>query len=419
MVMKLTNEITTGTNNMLHNGEFKAASKKKETDFTRDRKMPFEEVIPFMLLSLKCSRQSALRRFFTSINKPITMKQQSFSEARKKIKVEAFIKLFKLTAEVMTERCREKWHNYLVYAIDGSKIALPSDKKLLKYYGGHGRNAASPTAQGSIIYDVMNDIVVDALISPMAAGERILAKAHIDNIKGYAPDEKKLIIFDRGYPSFELTEKLESEGLYYLMRVRDKFNLDIDTQIETDGYVFLKKNGKRMQVRVIKFKLESGETETLITNITDRRLGKNAFKKLYLMRWPVETKYDIVKNKLQLENFTSRTAEGIEQDFYAAMYLTNIAAASAIDAQSEIEAARKDKNNKYEYKANTNELIGILKDRFVLALTYDEPSKQEVAIQSIINEIKSSVIPKRTDRTITRNPCPRKVKFHHNRRVNC
>jgi hypothetical protein len=417
--MDITNEITTRTNGTISKEEFKETSKKKATDFTRNRKMKFEEVILFMLLSLKCSTQSALRRFFASIGKPVTMKQQSFSEARTKIKIEAFIILYKLTVEVMTERCRKKWHNYRVYAIDGSKIALPSDKKLLKYYGGHGRNAASPTAQGSIIYDVMNDIVADALISPMAADERILAKAHIDSIKNYAPDEKKLIIFDRGYPSFELIEKLESEGLYYLMRVRDKFNLEIDAQTKTDGYVFLKKNSKQIQVRVIKLKLDSGETETLITNITDKRLGRNAFKKLYFMRWPVETKYDIVKNKLQLENFTSRTAEGIEQDFYSAMYLTNVAAASAIDAQFEIDEDRKDKNNKYEYKANTNELIGILKDHFILALTYDEPSKQEAAIKRIIDEIKGSVIPKRMNRSITRNPCPRKVKFHHNRKVNC
>jgi len=419
MSMQLTNEITTCTNSTVYNNEFKEASKKKATDFTRNRKMPFEEVILFMLLSLKCSTQSALRRFFTSISKPVVMKQQSFSEARTKVKVEAFITLFKLTVEIMTKRRVKKWHGYRVYAVDGSKIALPADKKLLKYYGGHGRNAASPTAQGSIIYDVINDIVADALISPMAADERILAKAHIDSVKDYTPGEKKLIIFDRGYPSFELIEKLESEGLYYLMRVREKFNLEIDAQTKPDDYILLKKNGKQMHVRVVKFKLDSGETETLTTNITDKRLGVKAFKKLYFTRWPVETKYDIVKNKLQIENFTSRTTEGIEQDFYAAMYLTNVAAAAAIDAQSEIEDSRKEKNNKYEYKANTNELIGILKDRLVLAITYDEPSKQAAAIQSIVDEIKGSVIPKRIGRSIPRNPCPRKVKFHHNQRVNC
>lgn len=419
MDMGLTNEMVTRTNSMLHDNEYKEASKKKATDFTRNRKMPFDEVMLFMLQSLKCSTQSALRRFFISIGKETFIKQQSFSEARTKIKVEAFIKLFKLTAEIMTENCHEKWHDYRVYAIDGSKITLPSDKKLLKHYGGHGRHAASPTAQSSILYDVLNDTVTDALIAPMATDERKLAEAHIGSIKEQTLGEQKLIILDRGYPSFELIEKLESEGLYYLMRVREKFNLEIDAQTENDGYVLIHKGGKTIQVRVIKFKLDSGETETLITNITDRRLGKKAFKKLYFMRWPVETKFDIVKNKLQLENFTSRTVEGIEQDFYAAMYLTNVAAAAAIDAKLEIVDARKDKNNKYEYKANMNELIGVLKDRFVIAIAHECPSEQASAVQSIINEITRLVIPKRIGRSIPRNHCPRKSKFHHNRKVNC
>ena len=136
--MKLMSEITTLTNGTVYSERYKESSRKNETDFTRDRKMPFEEVILFMLLSLKCSTQSALRRFFSGIGKPVSMTQQSFSEARKKVKVEAFVTLFKLTVDVMTRNCRKKWHNYRVYAIDGSKIALPSDKELLKYYGGHG-----------------------------------------------------------------------------------------------------------------------------------------------------------------------------------------------------------------------------------------------------------------------------------------
>ena len=417
--MGLLKKITERTKSIINSIAFKKRSRKKQNDFTRNRKMSFEDLVLFMLQSQKSSTQRALRLFFANIGKCVFMTQQSFSEARTKIKVEAFVILFKMTVEIMTEERLNKWHGYRVYAIDGSKIALPSEKKLLNYYGGHGRNAASPTAQGSILYDILNDIVADALIAPMTADERILAKAHIDSINDYASGEKKLVILDRGYPSFELIENFESKGLYYLMRVRDKFNLDIDRQTAGDGYVTLKKNGKTITARVIKFNLDSGETETLITNISDRRLGPKAFKKLYFMRWPVETKYDIVKNKLQLENFTSRTAEGIEQDFYAAMYLTNVAAAAAADAQIGISDTRKDKNNKYEYKANINELIGVLKDRFVIALTHDDTVKQAAEVQKIIDEIERSVTPRRIDRSKPRNPCPRKVKFHHNRKVNC
>ena len=41
---------------------------------------------------------------------------------------------------------------------------------------------------------------------------------------------------------------------------------DIDAQKSADGYVWLSQDGERIHVRVIKFALDSGEIETLITN---------------------------------------------------------------------------------------------------------------------------------------------------------
>ena len=214
------------------------------------------------------------------------MKQQSFSEARYKIKVDAFIRLFLLTVTAMLPECRDTWHNYRVFAIDGSKIALPDDKRLMSYFGGLGRGAKSPSAQGSICYDVLNDIVVDADIVPLECDERTLALAHIDNCCHLLPDENKLMIFDRGYPSFELIYALEKTGVHYVMRVKKKFNLDIDSQTKPDGYIWLHQKNKRLHIRVIKLTLDSGDEEVLITNIQDKRLGSKAFKKLYFLRWP-------------------------------------------------------------------------------------------------------------------------------------
>ena len=190
------------------------------------------------------------------------------------------------------------------------------------------------------MYDILNDIIYDASITPLSVDERTLAIRHIKRVLARLPNKKMLIIFDRGYPSFELVKILEELGIKYLMRVKTKFNNDIDAQKESDGYVRLGKDGEFLDVRVIKFTLDSGELEMLITNLDDGRLGVNAFKKLYYMRWPIETKYDLVKNKLQLEHFTSRTIKGVQQDFYAIMYLANVAAAAAHDAQPKVDAAR-------------------------------------------------------------------------------
>ncbi len=74
---------------------------------------------------------------------------------------------------------------------------------------------------------------------------------------------------------------------------------------------------------------------------------------------------------------------------------------------------------KFQYKANVNEAVGILKDRFVFALTLDSTEEQKAMIQDILAEIGRYVVPIRDDRQQPRNPNPRKSKFHHNRRANC
>ena len=417
--MKLSQLLALRIKEAIFGDSFRDMARKNPEDFTRDRKMPLEGLIIYMITALKCSTASSLRRFFTTLCVAVTIKQQSYSTARSKVRVEAIEHLYKITASTMTEKCKNKWHGYRIYAIDGTKIALPTDKKLLEFYGGLGKNNTAPTAQGSILYDVLNDIVADAAIAPLSVDERTLAKRHFNACAALNPDGKKLIIFDRGYASFELIEILERMGISYVFRVKRAFNKDIDAQSKPDGYVSLKQDDKRIHVRVIKFTLDSGEEEMLVTNITDKRLGKNAFKKLYFMRWPVETKYDIVKNKLQLENFNTRTIEGIQQDFYATMLLSNFAASVAIDVQDEIEEKRKDKGNKYQYKVNMNELIGILKDRLVLALIQDDIDVQANIIDSILEEIKGNVIPIKPNRSVPRNKSPRKAKFHYNRKANC
>lgn len=59
--------------------------------FTRNRKMPFDKLMRFLLSMHKTSTQSALHNFFE--NKGITMSQQALSKARSKINHTPFLKL--------------------------------------------------------------------------------------------------------------------------------------------------------------------------------------------------------------------------------------------------------------------------------------------------------------------------------------
>lgn len=400
--------------------EYRNRAKKRPQDFTRERKMSFTQMIVFMLNMLKQSTQTALDHFFDLTEEcAIHMSQQSFSEARQKLRWEACRELMDVSVKSIYSRVYRTWHGYRVWAIDGTKIQLPSSPELLEMFGGMGRGSSAVTAQSSCMYDILNDVIGDAQLEPMHVDERTLAQRHLLQLCTLESFSKELVILDRGYPSFKLIELFEATGVVYLMRVRSKFNLDIDNMPLGDHQYRLAHQGKQILVRVIKFLLPNGEIETLITNLFDQRMGKNAFTTLYFKRWPVETKYNQLKLQLEIENFSGRTREAIYQDYYMIAYLSNMIAVAAKEAQPMIDETHAEKGNKFDYKVNKNHAVGVLKDRFIMALLESNPHKQEKAVNKIFSLLVYHATPIRPKRSVDRNPNPRRARFHFNQKSNC
>ena len=132
----------------------------------------------------------------------------------------------------------------------------------------------------------------------------------------------------------------------------------------------------------------------------------------------MEVKFDIIKNKLELPSFAGCTENVILQDFWITVYLANMVAIARNEANSEIKESRQNKENKYEYQANVNTVIGSLREEFAEAV-FSSPLKRTLKINRIMNEIKRSVVPVRPDNGKTpRKKNSRKVKYHHNKRSN-
>jgi hypothetical protein len=66
-----------------------------------------------------------------------------------------------------------------------------------------------------------------ALIVPILTGERALAIKHIDFLSQRCFD-KGIVLFDRGYASFELFKYCLKMNTRFLMRLRKKFDKEID-----------------------------------------------------------------------------------------------------------------------------------------------------------------------------------------------
>jgi hypothetical protein len=229
---------------------------------------------------------------------------------------------------------------------------------------------------------------------------------------------QELILFDRSYPSFELIKHVLAHKIHFLMRVKTKFSIAIDNLSYGDHAVELERDGEKIPVRVLKFPLNSGEDETLITDIQEKRYGLETFKALYFKRRPVETKYNQIKNRLEIENFSGRLVDNIRRDFFAGVALTNLVSDFSGGAQAEVEKEREGKENKYQYKVNMNHAVGVLKDRLILTLCEEDRKKRSEMFDGIIDTLKKRVIPIRPGRSLPRKT-PRKAKFHHNQKSNC
>lgn len=181
-------------------------SRFKPEYFTRKRKLPFHDLLKYLLSMHKTSSQSALNTFLERKDK--TMFQQALSKARSKFDHTQFLKLFIAIRDAFYGaeylHALHKFHDKFLVAIDGSETLLPNLPTLLEKFGGTGAKASSPTARMSIAYDVLNDFIIDAAFSPLNVSEREHAKNHIEEVGKVIDLKNTIFIMDRGYASREL-----------------------------------------------------------------------------------------------------------------------------------------------------------------------------------------------------------------------
>ncbi|MHC1683093.1 MAG: IS4 family transposase [Clostridiaceae bacterium] len=378
----------------------------KETYFTRmgRSKMKFNDIVLFILNFVKKSLQIELDDFFKKVHKgDVTITKQAFSQARRKVSPDAFIYLLDgVNKWFYDDTPFNKYRGYRLLAIDGTVLQLHNNENLREVFGYiENQNSKVARAQASALYDVENDMIIASKITHYKTGERVIAEEMITKLCELGT-RNDLLLFDRGYPSRDFIQFIEEKQLKYLMRVSSGFLKVVVNAPDKDQVIEVKFKGDLLKMRVLKFELNSGVIETLITNIFDEDFSVSDFKELYFKRWGIEVKYNEIKNKLQIENFTGETPIAIEQDFYATMYLSNMVALAKMDANEIIEEEYKNKGLKYEYKVNTNVLIGKLKDTLITMISINNPWKRSHMLKHIEKEIQRNVIPIRPDRSFER-----------------
>lgn len=267
------------------------------------------------------------------------------------------------------------WHGKRLLSIDGTRLLLPHHSSIVSEFGQHnmGPNADSPRslATGSVLYDCLNLLALDSQIASYNTSERDLLLRHLDSVR-----EGDLLLLDRGYPCFWLLFLLTAKKIDFCVRLKENWWLKVNEfsqSSDTDRLVTFtlpKKDYQKLEAfpeiqnqaitcRLVKVKLPSGETEILCTSLTNQETYlRDELESLYHQRWNEEEGYKLLKARVEVEQFSGKTAVAVQQDFHAKLLLLTLTAVYAHPIEERVRKEFKaDEKRKHDQKINRTNAI--------------------------------------------------------------
>jgi len=361
--------------------------------FSRQRKLTLKRLI-FFIMTIRSAVQRDLDFFLQKISSSEysirEVSKGALTQARAKLEPWAFARLNEVASEQFYASSEHyTWHGHRLLAVDGSTVVLPNHKSIREEFGqasfGPKADSKRSLAIISMLYDVLNQIVLDGQIGPYkttnqkSGSERALLQNHLPRL---APAD--LLLLDRGYPSLHLFFELSALKVNFCVRMKTgwwKLVREFLATGEKEGIVefelpekdypkmakYPEFTERTIRCRLTRIELEGGETEVLCTNLLDtEKYPYEDFADLYHLRWNEEEAYKLLKNRIELENFTGKTARAVKQDFFAKIFLMTLTAAFAFPVEERVRAEYKaDQNRQYSQQINRTNSISKMRDILV------------------------------------------------------
>lgn len=402
-----------------------------KTDFTRNKRLDFETVVKLVLLMGSGSLKDELYSWFELDSKTPT--SSALIQQRNKILPEAFKWLFDTFNQKTSRNLVHK--GYRLLAVDGSDIMISHDPKDKKTYVNTNNSKFNRPVKGynlyhlNVIYDLLEHTYVDVDIQDyLDMDERAFLINFVDD---YAM-KKILYIADRGYESYNTFAHIIRSGNKFLIRCKDihsnrslsqglmlglegEFDVDIERILTTKQTKEIKENPQlyrflsttsrfdfidkdnpfyNIKFRVLRFKISEDTYEFIATNLERDLFPVEEIKKLYHMRWGIETSFRDLKYAAAMIAFHGKKRMFIQQEMYASLLFYNFCQRLIIDV-----IPRKVKSKKgYVYKINITQAFHNIK-RF---LKMKKGGKKPPDIETIIAREVEPVRPDRSD--------PRKIR---------
>jgi hypothetical protein len=374
-----------------------------------------------MILSFRSSIQREADRFFKELyNKDFSIREVSkgaFTKARANLNPEAFKHLNTITCRnFYRDVAYQRWHNKRLLSIDGSRIMLPNHSTIKEEFGIHGfgpnGDSIRSLALCSVLYDPLNQLVLDSEIAPFVSNERDLLMNHLSKIQ-----EGDILLLDRGYPCFWLLFLLTAKKIDYCVRLKDdwwlkvkqfgdsnqsdiivEFNLPKKDYKKLEEYPQIRETAIRC--RLIKVVLANGETEILCTSLLDSKAYKQEeFKELYHHRWGEEECFKLLKSRMELERFSGKTALAVKQDFHAKVFMLSLMAAFAYPIDEKVKKEfQENEDRKYGQKINRTNALSMTRSILIDLFLKKTVNKTLKAFDVIVFKTREIIRPNRKEK---------------------
>lgn len=370
-----------------------------EKDFTRNRKITFISTIK----SILSFGGGTLTNELLKINKfaTDTPTSSAFVQQRDKITPKAFSALFSMINQAFDQDIRYK--DYRLMAVDGSHIHVPTNPQDIDSFVKCTENERPHNEfHLNAMFDILQKFYTDAVVQKYRTQNE--DKAMIEMIER-ATYQKAIAICDRGYESYNNMAHLQESNWKYIIRIKEpggygiadglqlpestEFDLSVNLSItrrknkETKELLtnknqyryipnkvkfdYLSTKFKRtdpaefytLNFRVVRIEIKENTFEMLVTNLSEEEFPKEELKKLYAMRWGIETSFRNLKYIVGMLGFHSRKSESVTQEIYASLIMHNMTqlVASCVKLP--------ERETKYDYTVRFSIAAAIIKSLFL------------------------------------------------------
>lgn len=261
----------------------------------------------------------------------------------------------------------------MLIAIDGSKAEVPNSKDNREAFGNSGNQRSGKGPVRTLVsgtYDILNHFYLDIEIEHISISEIELAKRNLKQVRKIGIRKPVLTVFDRGYPSLEFIDFLETEGIHYLIRLSSNDYMEERKQMQ--------KKGKTL-VRISKSTFFSGDELVLMIVLPDTITA--------------EELVDLYYQRMKFESVTGKATRYVYQDFEAQVLVYNLVQDIRNSADEETAASGRENRNKYPMHTNENVVIGLFKETMLKILLEPEEKKRIKKLGELQEEMERYVLP--------------------------